>query len=235
MFFGLTEHILFILTNIYHSLFCEHYKSYPVEIYFGFAFPQWFHLIPYSHWTGALVEFTNFVSTFTWNYTDLFIILISISLREKFNQVSYRIKANANPSNKFWKEIREDYYKISRLTKVVDSQIAGLVLISFLNNIVFLCIQLYNSIKEREAIIDSIYFFYSFGYIVFRFIAVSLYSATLNEASRKPLKYLYCLSTEHYSIDAAATVVTVELMIFQFSPAKTATTQTLTLNVSCIR
>ncbi|KAH1024029.1 hypothetical protein HUJ05_003595 [Dendroctonus ponderosae] len=237
-----------------------------IEIYFGCAFPQWFTLITYSHWAGALVELTNFISTFTWNFTDLFIIMISISLREKFNQISNRIKQSKNPPHKFWKEIREDYYRVSNLTKVVDIQIAGLVLISFLNNIFFLCIQLYNSIKEREAVIDSIYFFYSFGYIVFRVVAVSLYSATLNEAARKPLKYLYSLPTENYTIDvsrlitqinylpngitghgfflitknfllqAAATVVTFELMIFQFSPVKTTSNQTsLSSGIICIK
>ncbi|KAL1491553.1 hypothetical protein ABEB36_012132 [Hypothenemus hampei] len=264
MFFGLTEHILFILTNLDHSLSCKNFKFYPVEIYFGSAFPQWFTLVTYSHWAGALVEFTNFISTFTWNFTDLFIILISISLREKFNQISSRIEHSKNPPSKFWKEIREDYYKVSNLTKFVDTQIAGLVLISFLNNIFFLCIQLYNSIKEREAVIDSIYFFYSFGYIVFRVVAVSLYSATLNEAARKPLKFLYSLPTENYTIDvsrlitqinylpngitghgfflitknfllqAAATVVTFELMIFQFSPVKTTAHQSFSNNSDSI-
>ncbi|XP_030761238.1 gustatory receptor for sugar taste 64e-like [Sitophilus oryzae] len=249
MFFGLIEHVFFILTNVQSSFTCENFKKYPVEIYFGSAFPQWFKLLGYTHWTAVLVEFTNIVSTFTWNFTDLFIILISVSLREKFNQISSRIKQYKNPPTKFWKEIREDYYKVSYLTKVVDVQIASLVLISFLNNIFFLCIQLYNSIKEREAIIESVYFFYSFGFIVFRVVAVSLYSATLNEAARKPLKYLYSLPTENYTTDvsrlitqinylpngitghgfflitknfllqAAATVVTFELMIFQFSPA----------------
>ncbi|XP_076270010.1 gustatory receptor for sugar taste 64e-like isoform X1 [Rhynchophorus ferrugineus] len=259
MFFGMIEHVLFILTNLQHSLSCKNYDKYPVEIYFGAAFPQWFTIVNYSHWAAVLVEFTNCISTFTWNFTDLFIILISLSLREKFNQISNRIKQYKNPPMKFWKEIREDYYKVSYLTKVVDVQIAGLVLISFINNIFFLCIQLYNSIKiaikmysffrERQAIIDSIYFFYSFGFIVFRVVAVSLYSATLNESARKPLKYLYSLPTESYTTDvsrlitqinylpngitghgfflitknfllqAAATVVTFELMIFQFSPA----------------
>ncbi|CAG9768452.1 unnamed protein product [Ceutorhynchus assimilis] len=249
------EHILFIVTHLYHSLACENFHLHPAEIYFGCAFPEWFTLIGYSHWTAALAEFSNIISTFTWNFIDLFIILISISLREKFNLISRRIKQNQSPPNKFWKEIREDYFRVSYLTRVVDKQIAGLVLISFLNNIFFLCIQLYNSIKEREALIDSIYFFYSFGFVVFRVVAVSLYSATLNEAASKPLKHLYSLPTQCYTIDvsrlitqinylpngitghgfflitknfllqAAATVVTFELMIFQFSPVKTEPTQ----------
>ncbi|XP_066156256.1 uncharacterized protein [Euwallacea fornicatus] len=208
----LVEHILFVLTNVDHTLRCEKHRQFPVEIYFGCAFPQWFTLVRYSHWAGALVEFTNFISTFTWNFTDLFIVLISISLREKFNQISNKIKQSKNPPVKFWKEIREDYFRVSNLTKLVDIQIAGLVLISFLNNILFLCIQLYNSIKERDSILDSIYFFYSFGYIVFRLVAVSLYSATLNEAARKPLKYLYSIPSDDYTIDVSRLITQINYL-----------------------
>ncbi|XP_060517072.1 gustatory receptor for sugar taste 64f-like [Cylas formicarius] len=103
--------------------------------------------------------------------------------------------------------------------------------------------------EERTAVIDSIYFFYSFGFIAARVAAVSLYSATLNEAARRPVEYLYSLPTENYTLDvsrlitqinymqngitghgfflitknfllqAAATVITFELMIFQFAPS----------------
>ncbi|XP_030761275.1 gustatory receptor for sugar taste 64f-like [Sitophilus oryzae] len=212
MFFGLIEHILFVLTNVDHSLPHPDFNKYPIATYFRAAFPQWFTLVDYSHLAGALVQFTNFISTFTWNFTDVFIILMSLSLREKFNQIAIKIKEYKNPPISFWKEIREDYYKVSCLTKVVDAQIAGLVLISFINNIFFLCIQLYNSIKEREGIIDSVYFFYSFGFIVFRVIAVSLYSATLNEAARKPLKYLYALPTESYTTDVSRLITQINYL-----------------------
>lgn len=41
---------------------------------------------------------------------------------------------------------------------------------------------------------------------MFRLVAVSLYSATLNEAARRPLKYLYSLPTENYTIDVSGYV-----------------------------
>lgn len=48
---------------------------------------------------------------------------------------------------KFWKEIREDYNRLSRLCRTVDEHLAPLVIISFINNLFFICVQLYNSLK----------------------------------------------------------------------------------------
>ncbi|XP_060517071.1 gustatory receptor for sugar taste 64f-like [Cylas formicarius] len=147
MFFGIIEHTLYILSAVQTASKCDNFKKHPVEIYFGCSFPHYFTLLSYNHWAAAVVEFSNFLATFTWNFTDLFIILISISLREKFNQISDKIRQSKNVHDKFWKTIREDHLKVSNLTRAMDSHIAAIVLFSFINNIFFLCIQLYNSIK----------------------------------------------------------------------------------------
>ena len=89
----------------------------------------------------------NVISTVTWNYTDLFIMLISCSLAARFAQINRRLKTNRVMHEKFWKEIREDYSKVAHLVQVVDKHLAALVTISFFNNAFFLCVQLYNSLK----------------------------------------------------------------------------------------
>lgn len=61
------EHILFIFTNLFHGMTCKNYKDHPVEIYFKCAFPQWFELVGYSHWAGAIVEVSS-SSTITFIY-----------------------------------------------------------------------------------------------------------------------------------------------------------------------
>lgn len=148
---------------------------------------------------------------------------------------------------KFWREIRQDYQRLYRLSKTVEEHIALLVLISYIHNIFFLCIQLYNSIRlvyfitghdfnlmgiieillleiqkkvkyfhssfrqhlqffsyiflifrERTGIIESVYFFYSFGFLVLRLLVISMYGAWLNDEARKPLDILYAVPSEHY-------------------------------------
>lgn len=47
--------------------------------------------MPYSLWKGILVETINILSTFSWNFVDLFLILISIALADQFRQLNSRL------------------------------------------------------------------------------------------------------------------------------------------------
>ncbi|KAJ8918493.1 hypothetical protein NQ315_008191 [Exocentrus adspersus] len=245
---GLVEHMLFILNSVYQAKNCKGYDEAPFKYFFGVSFPNIFTLVVYDHWIGFIVKFFNTTATFTWIYTDLLITLISIGLTARFKQIVWRLENNKVMHEKFWKEIRQDYHRLYHLSKTVEKHIALLVLISYIHNIFFLCIQLYNSIGERSGIIESVYFFFSFGFLVLRLLAVSMYGAWLNDEARKPLEFLYAVPSEHYCteinrlieqiytnpvgitgsgfflvtknflLQMAGTIVTFELMIFQFAP-----------------
>nr|APC94254.1 gustatory receptor 7 [Pyrrhalta maculicollis] len=150
--------------------------------------------------------------------------------------------------HQFWREIRQDYHKLYILCKKMDKHISFLVLISYMHNIFFLCIQLYNSLRERKGVAESTYFVFSFSFLVSRIIAVSMYGAWLHDEARKPMEYLYNVPTEYYCteisrlidqmytspvgitgsgffivtrnflLQMAGTIVTFELMLFQFAP-----------------
>jgi gustatory receptor len=45
----------------------------------------------YSLWKGIVVDIINILSTFSWNFVDLFLILISIALAEQFRQLNSRL------------------------------------------------------------------------------------------------------------------------------------------------
>lgn len=122
---------------------------------------------------------------------------------------------------KFWKEIREDYNRLWRLCRTVDQHLSPLVIISFINNLFFICVQLYNSLKyehqnhyiwllcyridfrPRSGMAETVYFFYSFGFILARTIAVSLYAAWINDESRKPLEVLHSIPSGYYSTEVS--------------------------------
>jgi gustatory receptor len=48
------------------------------------AYDQFFAVTDYSLTTAIVTIITNFIATFTWNFTDLFIILMSLALTERF-------------------------------------------------------------------------------------------------------------------------------------------------------
>lgn len=48
------------------------------------TYNQIFTVMDYSFATATLALINNFIATFTWNFTDLFIILVSLALTERF-------------------------------------------------------------------------------------------------------------------------------------------------------
>lgn len=52
--------------------------------------------------------------------------------------------------------------------------------------------------RPRSGMAETVYFFYSFGFILARTIAVSLYAAWINDESRKPLEVLHSIPSEFY-------------------------------------
>lgn len=48
------------------------------------AYDQFFAVMDYSLTTAIVTLIANFIATFTWNFTDLFIILVSLALTERF-------------------------------------------------------------------------------------------------------------------------------------------------------
>jgi gustatory receptor len=48
------------------------------------TYDQMFAVMEYSFTAAILTLITNFIATFTWNFTDLFIILMSLALTERF-------------------------------------------------------------------------------------------------------------------------------------------------------
>lgn len=86
--------MLFITNAVTSVKECEHAEQYPTEIYFGLAFPHIFALVDFSYWKAILVEVCNILTTFAWNFTDLFIILISCALAVRFKQIVKRLENN---------------------------------------------------------------------------------------------------------------------------------------------
>ncbi|CAG9858368.1 unnamed protein product [Phyllotreta striolata] len=247
---GTVEHILFIINGLYQSEVCDSFSRSRFRATMEVLFSNYFTFFSFNTIAGVLIKMINVLATFTWIYTDLFISIVSHALTVKFRQFVTRIKTNTDRvgHQKFWREIREDYQKLYGLCKKVDKCISFLVLVSFMHNIFFLCIQLYNSLKQRKGLIETAYFVYSFAFLVFRIIAVSMYGALLHDEAQKPLEYLHNVPTEYYCsevrrlinqiytcpvgitgsgffvvsrnfmLQIAGTIVTFELMLFQFAP-----------------
>ncbi|CAK9807744.1 Gustatory receptor 5a for trehalose [Anthophora plagiata] len=93
MIFALVEHSFSILHGYIKAKECAQFRGDPdiIGVYFQSQFPQIFSRIPYSLWKGIVVDIINILSTFSWNFVDLFLILISIALADQFRQLNSRL------------------------------------------------------------------------------------------------------------------------------------------------
>nr|XP_022908857.1 gustatory receptor for sugar taste 64f-like [Onthophagus taurus] len=165
-----------------------------------------FYYIPYGFLLGLFFELISVFSTFTWNYMDLFIMVISISLSERFQQVSTRIlqiiQSNISDINT-WKEIREDYNNLSVLCKKIDFFIGDLILLSFANNVFVILVQLLNTLepKSNNDIIGRLYFICSFGFLIIRTILVCMFASKVYDESQRSFGKLNSLPNHFYNVE----------------------------------
>ncbi|XP_037908137.1 gustatory receptor for sugar taste 64a-like [Hermetia illucens] len=212
--------------------------------HFGFIFV----IIPYNLPFGIGSMVVNFLFTFMWNYMDLFIVMVSLGLSSRFQQINHRIEALAGRevSEATWMEIRHHFVLLCELLEAVDETMSGIILLSSINNLYFICYQLLNILQKLRYTINYVYFWYSLLYLASRTTGVFLHAASINDEAAKPLKILravpsrnWCSEIERFTdqittqrvalsgmkffyltrklfFGMAGTIVTYELVLLQF-------------------
>jgi Trehalose receptor len=75
------EHALSISTHSKADTYLEWLEKYSLSSH-AFIFST----VKYSLWIGVLVQIVSRVATFTWNFTDLFLMLLGQALTLRFDQ-----------------------------------------------------------------------------------------------------------------------------------------------------
>lgn len=125
----------------------------------------------------------------------------------------------------FWSEYRLYYREVVSLVNVVDVAMAKIILVSVSNNLFFICVQLLRSLEwDKKLYIDFVnliisfsnlvklssqkptfahafYFWTSLIYLIGRTLAVTLYSASINDESKKPLEVFRAVSRQDWCIE----------------------------------
>ncbi|KAF5285776.1 hypothetical protein FQR65_LT13055 [Abscondita terminalis] len=204
---AVVEHVLSVIN---HLLEADELKTNGQDIFEYFfaiiAFPQVYALAEYSLWSGFFLQIITFISTFSWNYIDLFVMLMSVGLAARFRQVADRIDRYSNDKvcskNKdeyLWRGLRNDYARLSGLCKTLNGHISGLVALSFTSNLFYILVQLFYSLKKMDDAVGKVYFFFSFGFLLGRAVCVCLYGAWIHDESTRPLLTLNTVSSEVYN------------------------------------
>lgn len=140
------------------------------------SFTQVFAFVDYNVYLGIFGKYLNILSTFAWNFIDIFIMAVSVALSEKFRQINVRLETVKNKVSRFyrknimicllnfclqpspesfWVKSRTSYRNLCQLCEEIDDAISPLTVLSFVNNLYFICGKFLKSIQLSV----SVYFF----------------------------------------------------------------------------
>ncbi|XP_036337011.1 gustatory receptor for sugar taste 64f-like [Rhagoletis pomonella] len=199
MMLSLAEHLLNIISNILYSNACPQSDD-PIKDYFILTNQQIFDVFPYSVYLAICGKLENIICTFIWNFMDVFVMIVSLGLAAKFKQLNdnlFKFKGMQMPEI-FWLTRRKQYRNLCELCARIDGAISLITMISFSNNLYFICVQLLRSLNKMPSFAQLVYFYFSLFFLIGRTLAVSLCSASINDESRKPLRVLRCIPKESW-------------------------------------
>ncbi|CAK9807740.1 Gustatory receptor for sugar taste 64f [Anthophora plagiata] len=206
MLLAFIEHILSVFNNIEDYDWNGTNSTFRnfLEIYSLRSHSFIFDILDYNFTFGLYIFVISKLATFTWNFTDLFIMLVATGLAERYKSLNKKLAITVTKyrSTFDWRELREDYAILSCVVKKVDEQISPIILLSFANNLYFICLQLMNGLfTSQDSILKAIYFFGSFAFLIGRTCAVTLLTARIHDQSKEALPYLYNCSASNYSVE----------------------------------
>ncbi|CAD0195246.1 unnamed protein product [Chrysodeixis includens] len=215
---ALVEHILSAYYGLTVANACD--SNNIAESYFKFNMPWIFDYTPYNVWKGILSEIFNLQSTFIWTYNDLLIMVISIYLTEHLKVHNELLKNAAVQEHFTCNEFRTQYLNIVRLVRLINGQFGIYILSSFGSNLYWICTQLFYSLNQTETghfiactfkdpqgakalngIEHSIYFTYSFSFLLLRTLLVLLLAARIHSNSVAPLFILYRIPSSRFHVE----------------------------------
>lgn len=127
------------------------------EFFHSYFLAYRYHLvsvIPYHIIEYPIYLWVDILTVYSWNFVDVFIILVSVALDTRFKQINKRILNTRNRSlsfninTKLWNDIRVHYYGLMELVEKVDNEISVLVLISTGHNLFTLCIIIFRALTR---------------------------------------------------------------------------------------
>lgn len=151
--FYLTEHLMFIGMELFEThnqlISCNVTSITFLNNYMRRERPHLLDVLPYRWWIFPIFQWTITLLAFSWNYVDFFIIIISLGLTTRFNQLNDRLRLTPmqQKDRKFWLEIRLHFTRLIDLLEFIDNEISLLILFSMSHNLFLVCTKIFEAVK----------------------------------------------------------------------------------------
>ncbi|KAF7997013.1 hypothetical protein HCN44_005290 [Aphidius gifuensis] len=140
-------------------------------------------------------------AAFAWNFTDLFIIVVSTGLAERYifmNKLAMDSKL-LNDQN-YWTNLRINYSILSNLVKKTDKLLSPLIFVSITHNFFCISTQLYFGITSEDTIMtvfSLIFFTFTLGKM-----AITIYAASrIHQESKIIMPLIYDCPLSEFTIE----------------------------------
>lgn len=167
---ALIEHLMAWSSFIYERIYQYRECDWKIESWFYYIatthLSQIYKRVPLNPATVAWSEYMNASFTFAWNFIDLFIIIISLTVASMFEKINRRLEffqGRVSLSLAFsteiiasclvcfqivnddlWEEVRHHYNQVCELHDFIDRKIGDIVSLACLNDLYYVCLQLIN-------------------------------------------------------------------------------------------
>ncbi|XP_030372206.1 gustatory receptor for sugar taste 61a [Scaptodrosophila lebanonensis] len=203
---ALVEHCLFYASRYYnYRMHILHCRPIGTQASFdSFMHTEFGDIFGVVHFKIFYVLFTLIFTgcfNFIWNFMDLFIMMISLGLAQRFQQFGARVSAlmGRYVPDALWSDIRQDHIRLCELIELVDNNLANIILVSCLNNMYFICNQLLSIFTKLRYPINYIYFWYSLLFLLGRTTSVFLCASRIHDASLLPLQAVHMVPSEYWT------------------------------------
>ncbi|XP_017020313.1 gustatory receptor for sugar taste 61a [Drosophila kikkawai] len=203
---GLVDHALYYISGYYtyrnHIWHCQtNLTQVSFGLYLKKEFSDALFLLPYNIFSMCYGFWLNFSFTFLWNFMDIFIVITSIGLAQRFQQFSERVLALAgrHVPDALWYDIRRDHIRLCELTSLVDASMSSIVFVSCANNVYVICNQALAIFTKLRHPINYVYFWYSLFFLMARTSLVFMSASKIRDASLLPLKSVFLVPSDHWT------------------------------------
>lgn len=86
------EHILNIISIVHFTNQCPSHHKDPIKHFFLEQLSQMFQFTAYAPWKAFLGKCLNVICTFVWTFMDVFVMVISVGLSNRFAQLNDDLK-----------------------------------------------------------------------------------------------------------------------------------------------
>lgn len=221
MTIAILEHFLSKAVDYESASFCFHAHPTKFEAFSRAIIPTFFKVFPYHDLLAVYVILTCFLSTVLWNFSDVFLITIYFVIFIKLKKFNRKIDEMRfkHFDEKFWFKVRLNYFTIHEKIVETNCVISCLVMLSILNDFYFVCNQILGAFKcvrvfevfekvynflfffsrPSQSLLQSIYFWFSLLFLVFRTLMVSLSGSMIYQESKVIVNIINDVPSEFYS------------------------------------